>query len=419
MAKNQLLTVVFEGEEIGLLGYDANQKKSSFQYNPSFLQSNKWLNLFPLIIRRMQPTQVFNQFHSDTFRGLPPVFADSLPDMFGNIIFKTWMETSAKDFDAISVLEQLAYIGNRGMGAFEYHPSKQLPLDATIDISEMANLVKQVLAQKQSTFADSMNHAALLTIFKIGSSAGGMRPKILVSEDISTGVIVPGDLLTDQNHRHYLVKLDIGDQKGYSREVVEYCYWLAATSVGIEMMDAKLIDQKHFATLRFDRINGSKIHALTVSGLTGLDYTKPADSTYENIFDLMLYLKCPHKDVEQLFKRMVFNLVFANHDDHLKNHSFVYNPDTDNWRLGPAYDLTYSLNPELNFLNHSRALSINGKRVDIDWKDVETIAKKYAVKHYKKVIREVQDAVPYFVELALSYGVPKQILDSMRKQMKG
>lgn len=417
MAKNQLLSVLFEGEEIGLLGYDANQKSSSFQYNPTFLTSNKWLHLFPLIIRRMKPTQVFSQYHADTFRGLPPVFADSLPDMFGNIIFKTWMETTSKAFDSISVLEQLAYIGNRGMGALEYHPSKQVPFDATIDISEMAGLVKQVLEQKESTFADSMNHAALLTIFKIGSSAGGMRPKILVSENIATGKIVPGDLLTDINHRHYLVKLDIGDQPTYSREVVEYCYWLTAKSVGIDMMDAKLIDHKHFATLRFDRMNGSKIHTLTVSGLTGLDYTKPADSSYENIFDLMLYLKCPHKDVEQLFRRMVFNLVFANHDDHLKNHSFVYDPIKDAWRLGPAYDLTYSLNPELNFFNVSRALSINGKRVDIHWKDVEAVAKKYAVKQYKKVIQEVQSAIPFFVESALSHGVPKRIVNLMRKRM--
>jgi serine/threonine-protein kinase HipA len=419
MAKNQLLTVVFEGEEIGLLGYDENLKKSSFQYNPSFLKTNKWLNLFPLIIRRIQPTQVFSQFHSDTFRGLPPLFADSLPDMFGNIIFKAWMETTSKDFESISVLEQLAYIGNRGMGALEYHPSKKVPLDATIDISEMAHLVKQVFEQKQSTFEDSMNHAALLTIFKIGSSAGGMRPKILVSENIATGAIVPGDLLTDIYHRHYLVKLDIGDQKGYSREAVEYCYWLAAKSVGIDMMDAKLIDNKHFATLRFDRMNGSKIHTLTVSGLTGLDHTKPADSAYENIFDLMLFLKCPHKDVEQLFRRMVFNLVFANHDDHLKNHSFVYNSDTDAWRLGPAYDLTYSLNPELDFLNHSRALSINGKRVDILWKDVEAVAKKYAVKQYKKVIQEIQDTIPFFVKSALSHGVPKRIVDLMQRRMMG
>lgn len=410
MSKNNLITVCCFGMELGRLGFDEDRAASFFQYNEAFLQEGRYTRMFPLLLRRIKPTQVFDQYNNDTFRALAPVFADSLPDLFGNIIFRAWMDSTRQDSGQISVLEQLAYVGKRGMGALEYHPARTLSADNTIDIGAIAAVVQQVLDQKNDLQAPQLDHASLLNIFKIGTSAGGMRPKILVSEHKETGMIIPGDVATDDQYHHYLVKLGLEDGTAYNRELVEYTYYLAATQAGIHMMDSKMIDGRHFATLRFDRQQGKKKHVLTATGISGLDYTDPKVSRYENLFDLLLFLKCPHKDIEQLFRRMVFNLVFANHDDHLKNQSFIYDEDRDAWDLAPAYDLTYSLNPELNIKTRSRALSVNGKRSGIDLADLKEIASRYTVKNFKKIVSEVRESIPYWKDAAAQAGVPGKII---------
>ncbi|HTN17691.1 MAG TPA: type II toxin-antitoxin system HipA family toxin, partial [Chitinophagaceae bacterium] len=401
MSKNNLITVCSFGLEIGRLGFDENRGASFFQYNEAFLQQDRYNRMFPLLLRRIRPTQVFDQYNNDTFRGLAPMIADSLPDLFGNIIFRTWIDNTRREATEISVLEQLAYVGQRGMGALEYHPARTLSADDTIDIDAIAAVVQQVMDQKSNLQGVQLDHASLLNIFKIGTSAGGMRPKILVSEHKEKGIIIPGDVVTSDAYHHYLVKLGLEDTPAWSRELIEYTYYLAATQAGICMMDSKMIGGRHFATLRFDRQQGKKKHVLTATGISGLDYTDPKVSRYENLFDLLLFLKCPHKDIEELFRRMVFNLIFANHDDHLKNQSFVYDEERDGWDLAPAYDLTYSLNPELNIKTRSRALSVNGKRNSIDLADLKTIATQYTIKNFKKIVSEVQDTIPYWKEAAV------------------
>ncbi len=416
MGKNEIIAVNCFGIEIGRLGYDEDKKQSSFQYNPDFLNQNLYPNLFPStgILKKTKHTQVFTQYNSETFRGLPPFFADSLPDLFGNIIFKKWLESSNKEFKEISVLEQLAYVSNRGMGALEYYPAKKIPQDTNIDLSEIIHVLKQVLNLKDNTKGTSFNQETLLTIFKIGSSAGGARPKILISEHKKEGIFIPGDLNHSDEYIHYLVKLSIEDELGYSKETIEYCYYLTAIHLGINMMPSKLIDNKHFATERFDRQNGKKIHTLTASGLTGWDFQLPTNSSYENLFELALYLKVPQIEIDELFKRMIFNLVFCNTDDHLKNHSFIYNEKSDKWKLSPAYDLTYSLNPILNYKRVSRALSINKKRIDIQLEDVLNIADNFSVKNPTKIISEVQDACPFWTEKAIENSVPPQIIEKIK-----
>lgn len=415
MAKNDIITVFCFGQEIGRIGFDEDQTKSSFQYNPEFLRSDRFHNLFPSmgIVQRTPQVQVFSQYNSETFRGLPPMIADSLPDVFGNIIFKKWMESGNKQFNQISVIEQLAYVADRGMGALEYRPSKELPQSSSIDLTEIIAILKEVLQAKDEQHESNLNHEALLNIFKIGSSAGGARPKILISEHKTSGEIIPGDLNYAAEYNHYLIKLNLDDELGYSRELIEYSYYLTAKHLGITMMSSKLIDQKHFATIRFDRQNGKKKHVLTATGLTGWDYQSPKDSSYENLFELALFLKVPHRDIEELFKRMVFNVVFFNSDDHLKNHSFIYDEEKDKWNISPAYDITYSLNPLMNYTRTSRALSINGKRVDITLKDVLTIAETFSIKNAKKVIQEIQNSIPYWNEQANNLNLPARIIQSI------
>ena len=416
MAKNNLIGLHCFGKELGKIGFDEHRNASFFQYNPEFLKEDTYMDMFPLIFKRIAQTQVFEQYNNDTFRGLPPMIADSLPDTFGNIIFKAWLESGSKNLKQISVLEQLAYVGTRGMGALEYLPCKDLSGSTTINIDEITEIVKQVLEQKSNTGATALDHASLLNIFKIGTSAGGARPKILVSENKKTKEIIPGDIVYSADYDHYLVKLGMEDDKKYSPELIEYIYYLTAAATGIDMMPSKLIDERHFATLRFDRQDGHKKHVLTATGMAGWDFMDPKVSSYENLFDLAVYLKLPHKDIEQLFRRMVFNLVFANHDDHLKNHSFIYNDANNKWALAPAYDLTFSLNPLLTYKRTSRALSVNGKRVEVGLDDVLKIADSYTIKNPKGIIDQVQQAMVVWEAHAKDMAVPEMVVEGMKKQ---
>lgn len=420
MAKNQIINVFCFGIEVGVLGWDENRRVSFFQYHPDFLFLNTFPNLIPQtgIIRPVKEVQVFKTFDSESFRGLPPIFADSLPDVFGNVIFKAWLESSQKDMAKISVLEQLAYVANRGMGAFEYQPARELPAATTIRLDDMVQIVKQVMDLKSQTSAQKLNHESLLNIFKIGTSAGGARPKILVSERKSDGKIFPGDVHLSEDFDHYLVKLNLDNEWGYNRELLEFTYYLAAKEVGIHMMESKMVEQRHFATKRFDRKAGGKVHCLTATGLTGWDFKDPQKSNYENLFDLAIYLRVPHVELEQLFRRMVFNVVFANHDDHLKNHSFLYDRQQHSWHLAPAYDLTYSLNPLVNFTKTARALSINNKRVDVQLADLKYMAKKYTIKNHVDIVEEVQAVAPFWEAVALERGVPEKIVESISKDFQ-
>jgi len=409
MASAKIIQVIAFGLEIGKLGYDMDQKRAVFQYNPDFLSSGKYLNLFPFIFRRVEQAQVFTEYHSDTFQGLPPMIADSLPDTFGTIIFQEWL--SRRGIKKLTPLEQLAYVADRGMGALEYKPVKELLETSTINIGQVVEILERVLKLKDDAVEKDLSEISLLNIFKIGSSAGGARPKILVAEHKDTGALVAGDRQVGSDYNHYLIKLHLDDSIGYSQEHVEYAYYLMAQEVGIEMMPSKLIEDKHFATLRYDRQKGEKQHAMTVSGLTGWDFqSNPENSSYENVFKLALGLKVPFKDLQQLYRRMIFNLVFRNSDDHLKNHSFIYEKKSDTWSLSPAYDLTYSLNPLINFKITSRALSIRGKRQDIGLKDLLILAEEFSIKNPKKIIDEVQKAASKWNEVASELQINKRVI---------
>lgn len=416
MAKNDIITIYCFDQEVGRIGYDEDRRTSTFQYNPDFLKLIQYGNLFPFIFKKTAAPQLFSRYNTESFRGLPPMISDSLPDVFGNLIFKTWLEANHKDFNKISIIEQLAYVANRGMGALEYRPGKEIKKTTTINLDEITQVLSQVLDHNNQVSGDQLDSEALLNIFKIGSSAGGARPKILISQHQKTGKIIPGDLEFSNSYNHYLVKLFIPDEEhAYSRETVEYCYYLTATGVGITMMPSKLVENKHFATLRFDRHGGKKKHILTASGLTGWDFKDPAESSYENLFKLAVNLKIAPKQIDELFKRMVFNVVFFNIDDHLKNHSFIYDEASDRWDLSPAYDITYALNPLVRVLRVNRVLSINGKRKDVLLADLLGIAEQFTVKKAKQIIQTVQEAIPVLERHAKELNIPEHVIEGMKK----
>lgn len=411
---DKIITVNVFNTEVGKLGYDIDTRKTYFQYNPDYLNSGKYDRLFPFIFKKNNLVQIFDQYEGNTFKGLPPMISDSLPDMFGNTLFQQWLKTNNKD--KISPLEQLTYVSNRGMGALEYHPTQDIPRTSEIDINEMIDVLNKVLNLKSNTTAQGISEMSLLNIFKIGTSAGGARAKILVSEHKSSGLIKPGDIEYSNDYNHYLVKLCMDLDAGYNKEVVEYAYHTLAIKAGIKMMPSKLIDNKHFATLRYDRKDGKKSHTLTASGLTGWDFMKPDDSSYENLFDLAIALKVPHKDLQELYRRMVFNLTFANIDDHLKNHSFIYDENNNTWGIAPMYDVTYPLNALNNYMRVSRALSVNNKREDIELSDLLIIADQYSIKNPKGIIEEVSDVIPNWRTTGLE--IQAEVIEAIENDFK-
>lgn len=416
MASNKFIEVHCFDMEIARIGYDENAGKTTFQYNKDYLESGVYPNLFPLIIKRTKTAQAFFEFNNEAFRGLPPMIADSLPDMFGNLIFKAWLETREHGSKKISVLEQLTYVANRGMGALEYRPAKAMPKHTNIDINEITEILKKVLDSKSETGGHELSTDTLLNIFKIGTSAGGARPKILVSRHRETGRIIPGDLETGDNYQHFLVKLSLEQPYGYSTEVIEYAYYQTAIALGIDMMPSELIDGKHFATERFDRQQGEKVHMLTASGMTGWEFNKHGlESSYENLLKLALHIRLPQKDIEQLYRRMVFNLCYFNIDDHLKNHAFLYDRENSKWTLAPAYDITYALNPELNITKSSRALSIGGKRTDIQLQQLLELAEQFTIKNPKGIIAEIQKGAALLEQKLLGLAIPKRTIERIKR----
>jgi serine/threonine-protein kinase HipA len=417
MAKDLVVEVWCFGIEIGKIGFNEDEQFSFFQYNPAFLSSNTHSRLFPLIFKRTEVVQVFRNYKGKAFHGLPPMIADSLPDLFGNVIFTKWIEATHPALHKISTLEQLTYLANRGMGALEFKPAQKLHKTTKVDLNEVVDILKKVMDNKASTSSHTLDHESLLTIFKIGTSAGGVRPKILVSENIKTGKIIPGDIEFSDAYRHYLVKLTLEDEKDidYLKGKIEFAYYLTAKEAGIRMMDSKLIGEIHFATERFDRIEGRKIHILSTSGLTGWSHEDPTVSSYENVFELAVKLRIPQVEIDELFKRMVFNLTFFNVDDHLKNHSFCYDEINDEWHFAPAYDLTYPLSLHLTRTKTSRALSINGKRDKIGLTDLITLAHKYVVKSPEKTIQLVQSKKDFMAQSLLDLQIPEAIVNKMEQ----
>jgi len=190
MKINKSIKVKLFNQEIGTLGYDVDLKTTFFQYHPNYLNQNRLKNIFPYVFKRISPIQKFNQFFGETYRGLPPMIADSLPDMFGNIIFKEWLNAQNKDFKNMSSLDQLMYVGKRGMGALEFEPNMENLPESDIHLNEIIEVVNQILELKSNTSGNKLNSQALLNIYKIGTSAGGARPKILISEHKITGKII-------------------------------------------------------------------------------------------------------------------------------------------------------------------------------------------------------------------------------------
>ena len=421
------------GEVVGAVRWDVNKKLASFQYDKNFLK--KGIDLSPIKMPVRNGDQIYSfpelrikkDEETPTFKGLPGLLADALPDKYGNQLINIWLAQNGRSPDSINPVEQLCFIGTRGMGALEFEPAQLKTGKQTFSI-EIKNLVEiaQKLLSNRKDFNANLHRGeqkALGEILKIGTSAGGARPKAVIAFNKKTGEVRSGQTIAPQGFEHWLLKLDgvsdtqFGLSHGFGR--VEFAYYLMAGDCNIQMMDSKLLEENgraHFMTKRFDRSGrDSKHHIQTFCGIQHFDYNNLYGYSYEQLFQTMRMLKMTYPEAEQMFRRMVFNVMATNYDDHTKNFSFILK-NNDKWKLSPAYDVCYSYNPE-NIWVSQHSLSINGKHREINKSDLMTIASANNIKKGKNIIEEIKDIVCNWSEYASKVNVSSKLIMSINKTL--
>ncbi|MDG1148367.1 MAG: type II toxin-antitoxin system HipA family toxin [Crocinitomicaceae bacterium] len=402
---------------IGYIYWDDKNQSVIFEADEEYLQAP--FNIAP-IIHENKAEQLMGQDFHGKFNGLIPPFNDSLPDAFGNIVFKEWLEQNEMDQSDMNPVERLLYVGKRGIGALEYHESKDIPNTIErIDLKELSQVSDKIIKRKYEQEDYLHNPESLKNILTIGSSVGGAQAKILIAIT-KEGKLLAGDLIHHQPVDYYIVKLEHDPQNIWNREknYVEYVYNQIASDIGINVAESILIHEggrAHFASKRFDRVDNQKIHKQTVNALVGF-FGKNHEFSYENIFKIIEYLGLSYSNSEQLFMQMVFNVVASNRDDHTKNFSFLMNQKGE-WSLSPAYDLTFPFDPYLSFVIPHQ-ISINGKNKGITREDVETVAQRAGIRNYNQIIEKVIKQVSTFSERIKAYNLNARTIELIVKDLQ-
>ncbi len=412
------------GEFVGAVRWDNDGQLASFQYDKKFL-TKKW-DLSPVkmpiskgdIIYSFPELRVrYNE--ENTFKGLPGLLSDALPDKYGNQLINLWLAQNGRPANSMNPVEQLCFIGSRGMGALEFEPAQLTPSNQAFDIelSSLVDAVQKILSNREGfeTNLKKNERKALSEILKVGTSAGGARPKVVIAYNEKTGEVKSGQTNAPKGFEHWLLKLDgvsdaqFGESSGYGR--VEYAYYLMAIDSGVEMMECKLFEENnraHFMTKRFDREGSdTKHHVQTFCGIQHYDYNNMQSFSYEQLFQTMRLLKLTYPEAEQMFRRMVLNVMASNNDDHTKNFSFRMKKDRK-WELSPAYDVCYSYDPN-NVWVSQHALSINGKRKNFTREDLLTVAKANNIKKGDIIIDKIKTVVCNWKQYAKKVNVSEKL----------
>lgn len=419
--------VLLWGRPVGLVVWDDRMGRALFQYDRSFAAGH--LDIAPIMMPLAQAKGgdavfSFGSQRDPTFKGLPGLLADSLPDRFGNQLLNAWLQGQGRELGSENPVEQLCYLGHRGMGALQFEPAHG-ELEASseaLQVDELVRVARNVVQQKEA-FATSRkkgDQEALMDIIQVGTSAGGARAKAIVAFNDKTGEVRSGQIDGLKGFTYCLIKFDgvtnvaLGDPKGYGR--IEYAYYLMARDCGLEMMPSRLMEEHgraHFLTQRFDRVvdeegKTHRLHMTTLCGIAHMDFNDPLAHSYEQAFAVMRLLGLPYPAAVELFRRMCFNVIARNCDDHTKNTSFLMDPQGD-WHLSPAYDITFAYDPK-NLWLHQHQMSINGKRSDITRADLLAVAKDMNIKKAEAIIDEVLAGVKSWKKWAKQAGVdPKQV----------
>ena len=412
------------GIPVGTFNWDSRYGVVRFEYDHSFV--GRGLEPSPLMMP-VREGRVYSFAHlgRDTFQGLPGMLADALPDTYGRALFERWLSLTGRTSG--NPIESLCFLGKRCMGALEFEPAIDVAYDqeARFEIDMLVEVAKEALAQK-SSFGTNLNNdrkAAMAEILRLGTSAGGQRAKAIIAYNKVTGEIRSGQVEAPAGFDYYLIKLDgVSDQAGfrdtenYGR--LEYSFYRLAKACGIEMSECSLIEENgraHFLTKRFDRKDGKKIHMQTLCGIAHFDYRLHRAYSYEQAFDVMRALRLTYQEAKEMFRRMVFNVVVRNQDDHTKNISFLMAED-GKWRLSPAYDMGYAFNPNGGW-TATHQMSVNGKFDDINRGDLLAFAAKNNIKDAASIIDEICEAAWHWEEMAKDCGVPPAMTDAIASEM--
>ena len=425
----QLLNVLLFGRAIGVLRERADGV-CDFQYTPEFCDSG--VQPSPLQMPAVPGTVYsFPSLERKTFYGLPGMMADSLPDSFGQTLLNQWLTAHGRNEFEANALEKLSFQGTRCMGALEYQPSRQTNMEESsrIELEDIVESARQVLASKEGFVTCLENkEKAVLDILKIGTSAGGQRAKAVIALNDATGEILSGQVKAPEGFDYWIVKFDGFDSDAkpvepanYGRR--EYAFSQCIKDSGIDMTECRLVEENgraHFMTKRFDRIGGGKLHVQTLCGLAHYDYNYPGAYSYEQAFATMRRLGLTYAEAEELYRRMVFNVLCLNMDDHTKNISFLMNRKGQ-WSLAPAYDMGFNYNPAGAWTN-AHQMTVNSKRSGISKSDLLEVARKNGIKAPGSLIEQVKQGVMMFPHYAKESGVPaeeiKHIMNHINEEMK-
>ncbi len=409
-----LAAVKLWGRTIGAVSQADDRDYAAFQYTPEFAASR--YEVSPIVMPLSNRVYTFPELPRESFHGLPGLLADSLPDRYGNALIDAWLASQGRTPASFGPVERLCYVGTRGMGALEFEPETGPdPRDGDrIEVDALVKLASEVLSSRRDmrgSFGDRNRSGALADILRVGTSAGGARAKAVIAWNPKTNEVRSGQVDGMDGFEHWLIKFDgvsgnrdkeLEDPKGYG--AIEYAYHLMAVAAGIEMSECRLLEEngrRHFMSRRFDRLaNGGKLHMQTLGALAHFDFNQPGAYSYEQAMLLMRQIGLGMDAIEQQFRRMAFNIVARTQDDHVKNIAFLMDR-TGAWSLAPAYDVTYSYNPDGRWTS-SHQMTLNGKRDGFTREDFEAAGRAVSLKRGRagEILGEVATAVARWPQLA-------------------
>ena len=423
-----LAEVKLWGRTIGAISLEDGGRFAAFEYDPAFARSS--IEVSPITMPLSGRVYVFPDLPPVTFHGLPGLLADSLPDKFGNALIDTWLATQGRKSESFNAVERLCYTGSRGMGALEFAPAigpKPQPAKH-IEIDSLVKLTSEVLSHRKNlkaTFASERRKNALNDILRVGTSAGGARAKAVIAWNRETNEVRSGQIAAGAGFDYWLLKFDgvtgnkdkeLEDPKGYG--AIEYAYYLMAKEAGINMSECRLLEEnkrRHFMTRRFDRLEGGeKLHMQSLCALAHFDFNQAGAYAYEQAFFAIRQLNLPMADVEEQFRRMAFNIVARNQDDHVKNIAFLMDK-TGRWSLAPAFDVTYSYNPSGSWTDRHQ-MTMNGKRDGFMLADFRACAKTALMKRGRA--EAIMDEVCTAVKKWPDYAEQADVMNDWRKQIR-
>ncbi len=420
------------GRTIGAVALEDNHDIAVFEYDAAFARSG--IEIAPLTMPLARRIYSFPSLPVNTFYGLPGLLADSLPDKFGHALINAWLAGQGRAPESFNAVERLCYVGQRGTGALEYIPALGPAANRStrIQVDKLVELASQILTRRNSltaSFADPHKEKALLDILRVGTSAGGARAKAIIAWNPLSGEVRSGQVRADPGFEYWLLKFDgvggnrdkeLEDPQGYG--VVEYAYSEMARAAGITMNECRLLEEngrRHFMTRRFDRrADGGKLHMQSLCAMAHYDFNMAGAYAYEQALMVIRRLGLGMDALQEQFRRMVFNIIARNQDDHVKNIAFLMDK-AGRWSLSPAFDMTYSYNPFGTWTSRHQ-MTLNGKRDDFSLEDFRACARTAAMKRgqAEAIIGQVRQAVSRWRDFADDAGVPTHLRDHIHKALR-